>query len=340
MGSLKKREKTQLIEKMIQFNTTQVDNYRSELQADAKRILTEEIPSQLKQLEDILESNKVRSSYQGEARQFSISSIADFKLKLEEQAEANKGKEADIAKALEMLFGKPKAAEESDDKIPSPSLSTSVSAKNSTLKLSGKKRDNTGIVLENKNSNVSVELKLSDSASKMAMKKASLKALELEEEEDGAPAGMPEIESNECVLDLFMELKPLIRRLGETCMLLRNWITLLIPKAEDGNNFGVEVQEQCLVKLVEVEKDMHMMIEIHAGYHLERSHILGKLITCPDIQDYSQYIYDADERQCRKLQDSAHKLRSHYNTVYRTLTNNYDKITAPRGINNNCMHLY
>ena len=56
-----------------------------------------------------------------------------------------------------MLFGKPRAKEESDDKV----LSTSVSAKNSTIKLSGKKRDNTGIVLENKNSNVSVELKLS-----------------------------------------------------------------------------------------------------------------------------------------------------------------------------------
>ena len=165
-----------------------------------------------------------------------------------------------------MLFGKPRAKEESDDKV----LSTSVSAKNSTIKLSGKKRDNTGIVLENKNSNVSVELKLSgitaphvnfrlshtlDSASKMAVKKASLKAMELEEEaedeeEEGPPASMPEIESNECVLDLFTELKPLILRLGETCMLLRNWITMLIPKAEDGNNFGVEVQEQCLVKLV------------------------------------------------------------------------------------------
>ena len=33
-------------------------------------------------------------------------------------------------------------------------------------------------------------------------------------------------------------------------MVLRNWISILIPKAEDGNNFGVEVQEQCLVKLV------------------------------------------------------------------------------------------
>ena len=125
----------------------------------------------------------------------------------------------------------------------------------------------------------------------MAVKKASLKAMELEEEieegEDEAPAEMPVIESNQCVFDLFTELKPLILRLGETCMLLRNWITMLIPKAEDGNNFGVEVQEQCLVKLVEVEKDMIMMIELHAAYHLERSQILGKLITCPDIQDYS-----------------------------------------------------
>ena len=55
-----------------------------------------------------------------------------------------------------MLFGKPKK----DDTEEKP-LSSSVSAKNSTIKLSGKKRDNTGIVLENKNSNVSVELKLS-----------------------------------------------------------------------------------------------------------------------------------------------------------------------------------
>ena len=54
-----------------------------------------------------------------------------------------------------MLFGKPRKEEEKD------TLSTNVSAKNSTIKLSGKKRDNTGIVLENKNSNVSVELKLS-----------------------------------------------------------------------------------------------------------------------------------------------------------------------------------
>ena len=48
----------------------------------------------------------------------------------------------------------------------------------------------------------------------------------------------------------YSELKPLILRLAENCVTLRNWIVILIPRAEDGNNFGVEVQEQCIVKLI------------------------------------------------------------------------------------------
>ena len=45
----------------IQFNTIQVDNYRNELCTKAKSILREEIPSQLAQLETILDSEKIRS---------------------------------------------------------------------------------------------------------------------------------------------------------------------------------------------------------------------------------------------------------------------------------------
>ena len=45
----------------IQFNTIQVDNYRDELCTKAKAILTEEIPSQLAQLETILDGDKIRS---------------------------------------------------------------------------------------------------------------------------------------------------------------------------------------------------------------------------------------------------------------------------------------
>jgi len=85
---------------------------------------------------------------------------------------------------------------------------------------------------------------------------------------------------------------------------------------------------------------MGQILEEHAAYHLERSTIISKLMSNGEILDYSQYIYDADERQCRKLQDIAHSLRSSYNTVYHTLTNNYEKITAPRGQGNQHIHLY
>ena len=96
--------------------------------------------------------------------------------------------------------------------------------------------------------------------------------------------------------------KPLILQLSDTCVNLRNWIVLLIPKAEDGNNFGVEVQEQCLVKLIgkliitfaqnyffalEVEKQMGQILEEHAAYHLERSTIISKLMSNGEILDYS-----------------------------------------------------
>jgi len=329
----------------IQFDISHVESYRQSLCQTADCILQEEIPTQLRKIEDILQGQKLKSNYQQVARQYSIESIAEFKEKLEEIAEKQRDQQADMEKALEMLFGKPKANNKEEEKA--GGLSASVSKNNSKINLHGsRKRSSTGVVLESAKSNVSVELKISDSAKNLATKKASQKLLEgagNDEEEGEAEeeaVEVPDIETNEPVLNLFAELKPLILQLSDTCVNLRNWIVLLIPKAEDGNNFGVEVQEQCLVKLIEVEKQMGQILEEHAAYHLERSTIISKLMSNGEILDYSQYIYDADERQCRKLQDIAHSLRSSYNTVYHTLTNNYEKITAPRGQGNSHIHLY
>ena len=85
---------------------------------------------------------------------------------------------------------------------------------------------------------------------------------------------------------------------------------------------------------------MLMLFEEQAAYHLERATILSKISANIEILDYKQYIYEADERHCRKLQDSAYSLRATYNKLYRTITQNYDKITAPRGFSNNRLHLY
>ena len=43
--------------------------------------------------------------------------------------------------------------------------------------------------------------------------------------------------------------------LGINCQILRDWIHLHIPKHEDGNNFGVEVQEEALQELQAVKEE-------------------------------------------------------------------------------------
>lgn len=53
------------------------------------------------------------------------------------------------------------------------------------------------------------------------------------------------------------------------------WISLLIPKIEDGNNFGVSVQEEILVEIQQVEFNAINNLEQVFNYYVSR----GKLIT-------------------------------------------------------------
>ena len=47
---------------------------------------------------------------------------------------------------------------------------------------------------------------------------------------------------NEKIIKIVNILKPEVRTLVEKCNTVRMWVTLLIPKIEDGNNFGVSIQ--------------------------------------------------------------------------------------------------
>ena len=72
----------------------------------------------------------------------------------------------------------------------------------------------------------------------------------------------------------------------------------------------------------------------------QRLHAGNKQL-CVNVAYWFQYIYEADERHCRKLQDGARLIRSQYNVLYRSITQNYDKITRPRGhANKNNMLIY
>merc|ERR1711937_956722 len=215
-----------------------VTSYRNTLMKKAEHTLSTAIPDQLEELEQLLKDSKFQTSYQEQVREYSVTSIADFESKLEEIAEANQAQQMQMEEALKMLFGGGLPGEQKEEDQPGPSKKPSSTSLDSKIVLGKRKRENKkkeGLTLDNKDSNLSIELKISDSEEK--------------EKEEEAETEAPVIGTNLKNDELAQLLKPVILNLYDTCVELRNWITVLVPKVEDGNNFGVEVQEQCIAQL-------------------------------------------------------------------------------------------
>jgi hypothetical protein len=66
---------------------------------------------------------------------------------------------------------------------------------------------------------------------------------------------------------------------------LKDWIFVHVPRHEDGNNFGVEVQEQALNELGAIIDESNGIIEEQASYHLARANIMEKIAQEGNIDD-------------------------------------------------------
>ncbi|VFV17637.1 proteasome activator complex [Lynx pardinus] len=84
-----------------------------------------------------------------------------------------------------------------------------------------------------------------------------------EEDEDKGPPCGP-VNCNEKIVVLLQRLKPEIKDVIEQLNLVTTWLQLQIPRIEDGNNFGVAVQE----KVFELMTALHTKLE---GFHTQIS---------------------------------------------------------------------
>jgi len=60
---------------------------------------------------------------------------------------------------------------------------------------------------------------------------------------------------------------------------LKMWVSLLIPKIEDGNNFGVSVQEDTLAEIQQVEVEATSYLEQISRYYGTRGKLVTKVCT-------------------------------------------------------------
>lgn len=95
---------------------------------------------------------------------------------------------------------------------------------------------------------------------------------------------------NQPICDLIKVVKPVIRKLVEDSNLLKMWISFMIPKIEDGNNFGVSIQEDTLAEIQSVESEAAAFFDQISRYFISRAKVVSKVAKYPHIEDYRRAV--------------------------------------------------
>jgi len=143
---------------------------------------------------------------------------------------------------------------------------------------------------------------------------------------------------NSIVAQMISQIKPKIVELVEAANLLKMWVTFLIPRIEDGNNFGVSVQEDTLGEIRQVESDGCSYLDAISSYHLNRGKVVTKIAKYPHVEDFRQTVVELDEKQALSIRLIAVELKNHYAVLHDVICKNWDKIKKPRSVNHDAMY--
>lgn len=138
---------------------------------------------------------------------------------------------------------------------------------------------------------------------------------------------------NQSLCDLVMVVKPHIRQLVEDANLLKMWISFMIPKIEDGNNFGVSIQEDTLAEIQSVESEAAAFFDQISRYFLSRGKIVSKVAKYPHIEDYRRAVQELDEKEYLSLWLVMCEIRNRYCTLHDIVIKNLEKLKKPRTSN-------
>ncbi|XP_030625382.1 proteasome activator complex subunit 1 [Chanos chanos] len=149
------------------------------------------------------------------------------------------------------------------------------------------------------------------------------------EDEEAPPCGP--IACNERVEALIKEIKPHIQTLKEKLNTVSMWVQLQIPRIEDGNNFGVAVQEKVFELLTNTRTKIEGFQTQISKYYSERGDAVAKASKQPHVGDFRQLVHELDQYQYCELRIVVLEIRNTYAVLYDVITKNFDKIKKPRG---------
>uniref|UniRef100_A0A8C5PZI0 Proteasome activator complex subunit 2 n=1 Tax=Leptobrachium leishanense TaxID=445787 RepID=A0A8C5PZI0_9ANUR len=154
--------------------------------------------------------------------------------------------------------------------------------------------------------------------------------METDKEEKKAPrCGF--LKENEKLHKLLHTVLPEIRYLREGCALLITWIHHLIPTIEDGNDFGVSVQEKVVERITAVKTKVEALQTAISKYFTERGDAVAKASKETYVMDYRALVHEKDEAVYVDLRLSIIEVRNFYMELFDITLKNLEKITNPKG---------
>lgn len=147
----------------------------------------------------------------------------------------------------------------------------------------------------------------------------------------GLPGGT--VPCNKPLCDMIKVVKPIIRKLVEDSNLLKMWISFMIPKIEDGNNFGVSIQEDTLAEIQTVESEAAAFFDQISRYFLTRAKVVSKVAKYPHIDDYRRAVVELDEKEYLSLWLVVCEVRNRYSSLHDIVIKNLEKLKKPRSSN-------
>ncbi|XP_058872970.1 proteasome activator complex subunit 2 [Acipenser ruthenus] len=139
------------------------------------------------------------------------------------------------------------------------------------------------------------------------------------------------IKGNEKMLVLLDRVKPEIKTLRETCILVATWIQHMIPKIEDGNDFGVAIQEKILERIAAVKTKVEGFQTYISKYYSERGDAVAKASKDTHVMDYRSLVHEKDEAVYSEIRVILMDIRGFYAELYDIISKNEDKVTNPKG---------
>jgi len=139
------------------------------------------------------------------------------------------------------------------------------------------------------------------------------------------------VPANKALTDLVELLQNEILEMSEMINALSIWVKLNVPRIADGNNFGVEVQEEITKVLEGAEDAGYDVLDSFATYHSTRGGLVTKVLKNPNVEDFRCALRELDEKTYIKTCLLASELRNDYITIYDLLAKNLDTLITPRG---------